>query len=255
MWIDTHCHVEAYEDPSPEGVLKRCAKDGVGVVWVTTLPEQVAGFHATLASDSPPGLRAQIAAGLHPMHAHTHGDQRDALCEMIESTPLVGEVGLDGVDESAEIQEAQRRVFSGVLEACAKLGDDARVLSVHSRRAAEPVLDMLGGGFPRAVLHWFSGDDAALKRAVSERRWFSVNPAMASSAKGRKIMRALPPDRVVLESDGPYALVDGQGVTPWRLGGVIPVLASLWEQPQNRVAAQIEENEQALFGALFATTP
>lgn len=247
MWIDTHCHIDAYTDPNPEGVLRACIANGMGVVWVMTLPEVFEASQALMSRVLPEASGCFVGAGLHPFHAHTHGGQLDTLKSQIEQTLWVGEVGLDGEDTSPEVQASQRKVFGVVLETCAGLGESERVLSIHSRRAAGPVLDMLDGGFARAVLHWFSGDATALERAVSERRWFSVNPAMVNSRSGRVILKALPRDRVLLESDGPYMQVAGKPVLPWELCDiVVPALASLWEVSQDQVAAQIQANQVAL---------
>ncbi len=235
---DTHCHLDAYDDS--KAVIEAVGRSGMPVVWVGTTP---ANFPASLRLAEPwPNIT--VAPGLHPQDALRCRDQTSALVGQIQQpgTTWVGEVGLDNVERTADEQAAQREVFDAVLHACADIGDDRRVLTIHSRRAAADVLDALDSGFPRAVLHWFSGNDAELDRAIAERRWFSVSPAMTASRPRRASVRRMPRDRVVLESDGPYAKLNGRPTRPADVAEVIPQLASLWAMPRDAVRRQLADN-------------
>ncbi|MEM8783259.1 MAG: TatD family hydrolase [Planctomycetota bacterium] len=241
---DAHCHVADYSDA--EAVREASERDGVDTICVTVHPEQ---YDALATSDFASGASCvRLVPGLHPQELPRAEAQLPRLLELIETSPWVGEVGLDGVDDARETQASQRRVLSAVLNACASRGRMDKRLSLHSRRTAAEVLELLGGAFPNAVLHWFSGDEALLERAVAERRWFSVNPAMAGSRAGRAILRSLPRDRVVYESDGPYAKHDGRSALPRDSPAVVRALASLWEQPEARVVAALNANWAMLDG-------
>ncbi len=106
-------------------------------------------------------------------------------------------------------------MFEHILHACSEIGD--KVLSIHSRRAATPVLDLLDRfenvRFP--ILHWFSWSRAELHRAINRDCWFSVGPAMLAGAKGRALAAAMPRDRVLLETDGPFAQLRRAPLQPW----------------------------------------
>ena len=123
------------------------------------------------------------------------------------------------------------------------------MLSIHSRRAARQVLDCLAAR-PSAgtfVLHWFSGSMAELKRAVALDCWFSVGPAMLSSQKGRTLVKAMPPERIITESDGPFAQMDGRPIMPWEAEDTM-ALAALWSIPDSEVAKRLFANFKVLVG-------
>jgi TatD DNase family protein len=53
-------------------------------------------------------------------------------------------------------------------------------------------------------LHWFSGSERQLQRAIEMKCFFSVNGAMCKSANGQKLIHSLPAERILLESDAPF---------------------------------------------------
>lgn len=239
---DAHCHVADYEDAP--AVAEACEREGIDTVCVTVHPEQ---YDALVASGFA-GKHVRLVPGLHPQELPTAEAQLPRLLELMDASPWVGEIGLDGVDDSRETQASQRRVLEAVLDTCRSRGQESKRLTLHSRRTAQTLLEMLDGGFRNAVLHWFSGDGPSLERAIGERRWFSVNPAMAGSRTGRAILKALPCERVVYESDGPYAMCDGRPARPSDAGVVVRALASLWEVGEANVAETLKANWAALNG-------
>lgn len=238
---DAHCHVADFDDPVC--AQQNCEQLGITTVCVTVSPAQ---FDALAALDRPASM--VLAPGLHPQELPAALDQLPRLLALMDQASWVGEIGLDGVDASRETAEAQRRVLRSVLDRCVAVGRPHQRMTLHSRRTAGRLLDELDGGFPRAVLHWFSGDAAALERALAERRWFSVNPAMAGSRTGRLILRELPRDRLVYESDGPYAKHDNRPATPWDSAVVVGALARLWATSEDAVADRLNANWAALHG-------
>ena len=84
------------------------------------------------------------------------------------------------------------------------------MLSVHAVRAVDQVLDVLehasvfGGMTGNAcIIHWFSGTSDQLTRARRAGCYFSVNPHMLDSKRGRAYAQAIPADRLLLETDEP----------------------------------------------------
>ncbi len=122
----------------------------------------------------------------------------------------------------------QVAAFTRILEMSEHAG--GRILSVHSRRAARPVLDTLaahpGAGLP--ILHWFSGTPRELAQAVELGCWFSIGPAMLAGEKGRALAARMPRDRILTETDGPFAQLDGRAALPWDAEQAVVALAELW---------------------------
>ena len=95
-------------------------------------------------------------------------------------------------------------------------------------------------------MHWFSGSTAELKAAAAHGCWFSIGPAMFDSASGRALAAAMPRDRVVPESDGPFAKVAGKPIMPWNTFRTAEDLASLWGISPDEAAGTLARNGQAL---------
>jgi TatD DNase family protein len=238
--IDLHCHLDLY--PDPRRVAEECRERQLYVLSVTTTPSAWKGT-ASLAEGAP---RIQTALGLHPQLAHERKGELPLFERLLPEARYVGEIGLDGGPEYKRYWGDQVKVFERILTACAEGG--GRVLSVHSRRAAGPVLDYLeklpGAGTP--VMHWFSGSQRELTRAVELGCWFSVGPAMLAGEKGRALAGSMPRDRVLTETDGPFARVEGQSAFPWDASIAVAGLAELWDLPEKEVEQMLRENLRRL---------
>ena len=78
------------------------------------------------------------------------------------------------------------------------------------------------------VLHWFSGTASQAKLALSYGFYFSVNLAMAGSKSGSELVRWLPRDRLLTESDGPFLKKDMGASGPLDVIEVVRWLAKQW---------------------------
>lgn len=242
--IDFHCHLDLYPDPQEvaDGVQGR----GVGVLSMTTTPSAWLGT-SRLAIDRPV---IRTAIGLHPQLAQERKQELRLFDRFLQETQFVGEVGLDGSPEHRASWSDQTKVFEHVLRACAEAGN--KVASIHSRRAADPVLDSLEKheGLAIPILHWFSGTQSQLRRAVALGCWFSVGPAMLAGAKGRSLVAKMPRDRVLLETDGPFTQFQKSGLRPWDVTISCRLLAEVWTEELGVAERQISENEGELLAAI-----
>ena len=120
------------------------------------------------------------ALGLHPELAGERISELALFEYFANQTSYFGEIGLAGSPQLKPFYEAQAKVFDTVLGFAARLG--GRILSIHSRRATEEVLDALAS-HPNAgtpVLHWFSGSQVQLRRAIATRMLVQLRPCNAS---------------------------------------------------------------------------
>ena len=93
-----------------------------------------------------------------------------------------------------------------------------------------------------AVFHWYSGPLTVLDRAVQSGHYFSVNPAMIRSKKGKSIIDRIPSDRILTESDGPHVQLRNQPVRPTDIKRVLEVLRSIWGMSFEESKAQVTSN-------------
>jgi len=166
--------------------------------------------------------------------------------ELLPKVRYVGEIGLDGGKEFQDQWPDQQDVFARILRLCDVAG--GRILTIHSRHATTAVLDALaanpGAGTP--ILHWFSGTRRELQRAVDLGCWFSVGPSMLSSKKGYELAMAMPRERLLTESDGPFAQMDGRAAWPWDVERAVLALTKIWSEPTTDVQLRLEGNLKRL---------
>lgn len=238
--IDFHAHLDLY--PDPQAVVHECVARGLYILSVTTTPSAWSGTSA-LTKGAP---RIRTALGLHPQIAHERKGELPLFERLLPEVRYVGEIGLDGGPEYRRYWPDQEHVFSRVLSLCARAG--GRVMTIHSRRAAAQVLDALATepGAGMAILHWFSGTQRELTRAVDLGCWFSVGPAMLAGDKGRALAAKMPRDRVLTETDGPFIQVDGRVAWPWDADRAVIALSQIWSEPIDEVQRQLDSNLRRL---------
>lgn len=240
MIVDFHCHLDLYPDPT--GAVRRCKEQDAYVLSVTTTPK---AWRGTLAL-SKGHRRIRTALGLHPQVAHERFRELPLFEALLPETRYVGEIGLDGSPEFKSHRREQAMVFEHILRVTAAAG--GRIMSIHSRHAADEVLDALAGqsGAGVAVLHWFSGTKTQLARAVDMGCWFSVGPAMLKGKRGRDLVAAMPRERVLTETDGPFAMIGDVPLQPAGVNGAIVQLAATWNETAGVAQQRVLENFRAL---------
>jgi TatD DNase family protein len=144
--------------------------------------------------------------------------------------------------------EKQQQVFTHILKKCAEA--NGKILSVHSVRAAKQVLDLVESHLPRergkVILHWFTGSNSEARRAVELGCYCSINAAMMRTDRGRKLVSALPPDRLLTETDAPFTRLDNRATTPSDVKATVEELAALRQQTPYVMAQLIASNLRAL---------
>lgn len=238
--IDFHCHLDLYPDPERE--VREAEAAGVYVLSVTTTPRAWVRT-AQLAKGHK---RIRTALGLHPQLAHERFNEIDLFEELLPRSRYVGEIGLDGGPGYGQHSAIQTKVFDTVLRLSARSG--GRIMSIHSRRAVDEILGSLAAspssGTP--ILHWFSGTAGQLRRAAGIGCWFSVGPAMLRGEKGRSLAKAMPRDRILTETDGPFASGPDGPLHPADAWQAVKQLGAIWGIPFDEARAQLLDNLRSL---------
>jgi len=132
--------------------------------------------------------------GVHPgvAAARTAWDP-DQFARLIPRFAFVGEVGLD---RRAGQLPVQRALLRDVLRLCSR---ESVLISVHSSGATAAVIELFTEQpHSGVILHWFLGSLHEIRTAAEGGAYFSVNSGMSHVA-----LAALPPDRVLTETDFP----------------------------------------------------
>lgn len=236
-YIDAHCHLDLLDDP--EAALD-AAPDTI-VVAVTELPSRYRLLAARFRHDR----RVRVALGLHPLRASTAGAMEEGmLIRQLPACEYVGEVGLDFSPHGRDSKPAQLRLFERLL---AEPELRQKVVSVHSRGADRDVIERLAEAGVPAVLHWYTGSTRWLDDALAAGMYFSVNPSMLRTDKGRATVSALPHDRVLTETDAPFAKAGSRPTAPHDVRRVVDGLARHWNVTGDDVRQTVHDNLARLF--------
>ncbi len=238
--IDFHCHIDLF--PNPKALIKEIDAAGIYVLAVTTTPKSWNHLQVLLKDSK----RIRAAIGLHPELVASRSDEVAEVCSIMPETKYVGEIGIDGSPELKQSFGLQEEVFQRILKRAAELG--GKILSIHSRRAVASVLEALSKepNHGTAVLHWFSGSKKELERAIALNCWFSVGPAMLAGEKGRHLVSKMPKNRILTESDGPFAQIRSFPVTPTSVAIAEEALSSIWGTSLSNVRKQLAANLRRL---------
>lgn len=196
MIIDTHCHFDMM--PRPDRYISEAENKGTILLGMTNLPSH---FKMGIQHVKP-FKNIRLALGFHPQAASEKYRELGLFDELIDQTSYIGEIGLDfSVDfyDSKEIQLSALRHILNTLQ------NKKKIISVHSRKAEKELLDLLiEYRISNVIFHWYSGPLNLIPQIIEQGYYFSINEAMTQSANGRKIISAIPRDRILTESDAPY---------------------------------------------------
>ena len=213
MIFDTHAHYydEAF-DPDRDALLSALPERGVALV-VCPGCDLASSEQSVALAGRYPFLYA--AAGYHPENLEgvslSDLDGVRALCGH-EKVVAVGEIGLDYY----WVKTPEGRAFSrDMFDAQLSLAEEWDLPAiVHDRDAHRDCLDMVRAHpSARGVFHCYSGslEDA---KVLVDRGWmlsFTGNITFQNARRAPEILKWLPLDRLMLETDAPYMAPE-----PWR---------------------------------------
>ncbi len=196
-------------DADRDAVIARARAAGVVQMLVTGASVEGSADAIELARAHHGRLFA--TAGVHPHHAHDLDDaavKRLAELALAPQVRAVGECGLDYFRDYSP-REAQRRAFARQLELAARVG---KPVFLHQRDAHDDFAAILrehrralAGG----VAHCFTAGRAELECYLELDLAIGLTGWICDERRGRHLlplMRAIPPGRLLLETDAPYLL-------------------------------------------------
>ena len=234
MIIDTHCHIDLYNNP--EKILSECESKGISVISMTNLPshfEQGFPFFQKMA-------RCRIALGFHPLYAQNHKSEFNLFLKNIDKTSYIGEVGLDFSSEGINTKSIQLESFEMILQA---VTNKKKILSIHSRKAEKEILELLKQyRIKNAIFHWYSGYVKLIDSIIESGYLFSINPKMIKSKNGMDIISKIPLDRLLTESDGPFIQINQKPIHPWDIKEVLTYISVTRQLSYIDVERQVKNN-------------
>ncbi len=241
MIVDMHCHVDLM--PSMTSFANEALEANIGLLAVTTTPLAYEKEISALRLFT----NVRVALGLHPQLIGDRYSEISIVEKYLKEASYIGEIGLDFNKQFYYSKDKQLDAFERIIKGCTEIG--GKTLSIHSVRADKPTLDVIEkySAYKRnaIILHWFSGTQNQLHRAVQLGCYFSINSAMVRSNNGRRIIQTIPVDRMLMESDAPFI---GQINTAQELlADLNYTMRWLSENIDTNINHTITENNTAIF--------
>ncbi len=205
------------------------------------------------------------AVGIHPEDCHSVSDEEgelrrlygmlcDPLARAANKIVALGEIGLDYHAENysgiAMDREKELRFFRAQMEMARELG---LPVIIHDREAHGDCFEMVLR-YPevRGVFHSYSGSPD-MARELARRGWyisFSGTLSFRNAPRVREAARAVPRDRLLIETDAPYLAphpMRGRLNHSGLLVHTLAALAELWGISPEEAAVVTAQNAKSLF--------
>lgn len=200
QFIDSHIHLQDYKTKNTQQIIAELQQCNFAkVICVSTKPDdfaKVASF-----ADAAPKLIIP-AFGIHPWYTNdAPSDWENSIWHFLRLYPqsIIGECGIDRL-KGADIE--QQKI---VLQNHIKLADEfKRPLNIHLVHGEDILAQMFKYLPEKFLLHSFSGSIQFLQSALCHGAYISLNPSILRRSDAHDIIRAIPDDRILSESDAPF---------------------------------------------------
>lgn len=254
-YFDTHCHIH-FDDfgMSPDTALKNAVEAGVEDMMLVgcTLEDSESAFKFV---DEHPDYKCHISIGLHPHEGSHYADDQVALDKFAKlaarpETKAIGETGLDYYYENSP-KETQKKLLKFQLDLAQ---EHDLPLIFHIRDAFEDffeIFDTYTG--LRGVVHCFSATERELGEILKRDLYVGLNGIMTFTKDEKQLAaaKAVPLNRMVLETDAPYLTPKpfrGTICEPKYVATTAAFLADLRGEKLEDIAQATTANAKELFG-------
>ncbi|MDG0856388.1 TatD family hydrolase [Roseateles puraquae] len=255
MFIDSHCHLSfpGLKENLPAILADMKAAQVDQAICICTQMEEFEAVHAL-------AMQHDVLWSTVGVHPDTEDMREPDVAELVRLAALprvvaIGETGLDYYrlnGRSIAEMEWQRERFRVHIRAAKSAG---KPLVIHTRASAADtlrVLDEEGGEAAGGVFHCFT-ETAEVALAAVERGYyisFSGIVSFKNAQDLRDLLKLLPLDRVLIETDSPYLApvpYRGKTNTPAYVPHVAQAVADAVGLPVAALAAQTTANTRRLF--------
>jgi TatD DNase family protein len=244
--IDVHAHLcfPNFEKDVAD-VVKRCREEIDGVVVSSARYDE--GLKVLELCKRNRGFLFPTL-GYHPTEGTDHEGVMRLIRENRELVVGVGEVGLDYHWESEpgkrKVQEAVFRKFIGLARELRK------PLVIHSWDAERECFELVKDSGLACVFHCFSGSRELAQEILQVPDFYiSVSTQVIFSKGVRKVARAVPLERLLLETDAPFlSPVKGERNSPWNIIRSAEKIADLRDLDSADILNAARENAVRVFG-------
>ena len=204
MLVDSHCHLDVADFAAErDAVINRARAAGVGtMVTICTRLDEFPSVRAIAEAYDD----VWCSVGAHPHEAADHAEIGANELAALAAHPRVVGIGESGLDFHYDHspRDVQERVFRTHISASRASG---LPLIVHAREADAEIAGILREeGASSGVLHCFSSGRALAEAALELGFYISISGIVTfrNAEDLRAIVRDVPLDRLLVETDAPY---------------------------------------------------
>ena len=203
LLYDTHFHLDDSDDPA--AIIGRAREDKVNLLNLISCDIHDTVRNISIAEE----FNIYTTAGVHPLHIDKFEDNYSDFMEFYEKAVVVGvgEIGLDYFyHKEEELLQRQREIFRKFMEISAQVKKPA---IIHCRDAFEDcyqtIKETLQGNQP-FIIHCYTGDYSWAQKFLDLGGYISYSGIVTfNNAKMlRESLKAVPRDRILIETDSPY---------------------------------------------------
>jgi TatD DNase family protein len=252
--FDAHCHLQLsqYETDRDE-VLSRMREKEMGAIVIgTDLKESKDGLELAKQHEF-----LWAAVGLHPndnLEEHFDISKYEELARE-PKVVAIGECGLDYFRSGGTPEEkaAQKKRFEAQVELAIKV---EKPLIIHCRNAHDDMLEILQTYKKgrreelQIVIHFFTGSGELAQKYLDLGCYLSFPGPITYTDMYDDSIRVTPMDRILSETDSPFAApvpFRGKRNEPVYVEHVVAKIAAIKDHPVEEVTAQIIKNTQKTF--------
>ena len=246
--IDCHTHLEQKNyDSDRDEVIKHCVNTGLkAIITCCTHPNDIDVTKRML--DKYPNF-IFATASIHPEYiAETSDEWLRNILDFLKDSRVVG-IGETGLDFKAAETEDLRKMQEELFEKFIDVAEESkRPLVVHARGAFKEAIDVLESkGAKKVVMHFFSSREQ-LKRVIDNDWYITVNTTVYRSKTMKKIVRDVPIERILLETDAPWLDLEGRRNEPIAIKGFAEKIAEVKKCSFSDVWDTCGKNAAEFFG-------
>ena len=167
--------------------------------------------------------------------------------EHAEEALAIGEIGLDGYWVPDAFWDRQEELFRRLVRHAVRID---KPIIIHTRKRERRAFEVLQEeGAHRVDWHCYGGKVKLAARIARETsHHFSIPANARRSESFGAMIRRLPRDRILLETDCPYlGPRPGTRNEPANVAGTLEYIAEVWEEPSEVVEEILTENFRTLF--------
>jgi TatD DNase family protein len=238
MLIDTHCHLDRYEE-NLGYALEQIKQHRV---FTISNSMDIRSYKQNVKIATTSDFILPIF-GIHPWNASEYVGRLKDLDWAISESPMIGEIGLDYyfVNETS-LYDDQREVFEYLLRAASS---QKKIVIVHTKGAENETFQLLRQyNIERVIVHWYSGPWHILEAMVEYGFYFTIGVEVMVSQHIQDIARYLPSELLLTETDNPggYKSLTGTVGTPLLIENVVEKLAEIRGTSEQTIVTKVQNN-------------